>query len=240
MTSIIQRTIFLWVEACGSIKKTLLQSSLIIVITLSFGFIKERGIFTPLTCTPLCIPIYDANMETPTIINLMRNMRGNRKIPLEEVHQSYPTITKLYRGRPEMVVMTMKNGRNLQMFRGGVVQILGRVSDTQATEMLREFVNKLQQINTMQHFQISKWTVSNLVMSVQLKKSLRLHRIQSTKADIFYEVEIFPASLIEKWQPVHIAAFNNGKIILTGLKSFEHFHNVMSDLSTFLKDCNAL
>ena len=179
-------------------------------------------------------------MESPTVINLMRHMRGDQKIPLEEVHQFYPTITKLYPGRPEMVVMKMTNGRNIQMFRGGVVQILGCVCDVQAKDMIHELLNRLHQINTMQRFQVSTWTVTNLVMSVQLKKALCLHKIKSTKADIFYEVEIFPASLIEKWHPVHVAAFNTGRLILTGLKSFDHFYNVMSDLTTFFKECNVL
>lgn len=191
--------------------------------------------FTHRSTTPSALA-----MDSPTVINIMRNMRGNQKIPLEEVHRRYPTITKLYTGRPEMLVMRMTNGRNIQMFRGGVVQLLGGMTDAKAEDMLHELLSKLQQIDIMQHFQVSTWTVTNLVMSVQLKTALCLHRIKSTKADVFYEVEIFPASLIDKWHPVHVAAFNTGRIILTGLKSFDHFYNVLSDLTAFLEDCNVL
>ena len=179
-------------------------------------------------------------MENPTIINLMRNMKVNRTIPLEEVQCAFPHLTKLYRGRPEMLVMKMTSGRNLQMFRGGRVQILGRVCEEVANSMYHEFIEKLKQIETMQPFQVSKMTVSNLVMSVQLeKKVIALNKIQMTNTDCFYEVEIFPAFLIQKWHPVHIAVFNSGCIIFTGLKSFEHFYDVKRDLLSFLNASHA-
>ena len=178
--------------------------------------------------------------ENPTIINMMRNMKVNRIIPLEEVHRTFPTHTKLYRGRPEMVVMKMTTGRNMQMFRGGKVQILGCVGEEDAETMRREFIEKLRLVETMQPFQVTKMTVSNLVMSVQLKKPIALHRIKSTNADVFYEIEIFPASLIQKWLPVHVAVFNTGRVIFTGLKSIEHFYSLLSTLISFLKASHVL
>ena len=174
-------------------------------------------------------------MENPTVINMMRNMKVNHTIPLEEVHRSFPHLTKLYRGRPEMVVMKMTTGRNLQMFRGGKVQILGPVSEKTAESMYHEFIEKLSCVKKMPPFQVTKMTVSNLVMSVQLKKKvIALNKIKSSDANCFYEVEIFPAFLIQKWLPVHVAVFNTGCVILTGLKTFEHFYNVMDDLMSFL------
>ena len=173
-------------------------------------------------------------MEEAVIINLMRNMQVNRFIPLEEVHRTYPDITKLYRGRPEMLIMTMTNGRNVQAFRGGKVQILGCVSDEEAENMRLNFMNKLRRINTMQNSLVTKMTVSNLVISVQLKKPLSLQRIKRTDANFFHEIELFPAAIIRKWYPANIAAFHNGHIILTGIKSVEHFYKVMTDLNAFL------
>ena len=179
-------------------------------------------------------------MESPIVINMMRNMKVNQKIPLEEVHRTFPNLTKLYPGRPEMVVMKMTIGRNMQMFRGGKAQILGRVSEKDAESMRHEFIERLKQIKSMQQFQVTKMTVSNLVMSAQLKKVIALHKIKSTNADVFYETEIFPASLIQKWLPVHIALFNTGRVIFTGLKSFEHFHTIMLSLNSFLKATHVL
>lgn len=220
--------------AFGSLEKTQTFKSLTILATLSFGFIPKPGItilhvFITLSSPP---PIV---MEIPTVINMMRNMKVNRRIPLEEVHRTFPNHTKLYRGRPEMVVMKMATGRNMQMFRGGKVQILGCVSEEDAESMCLEFIEKLKQIRTMEQCQVTKMTVSNLVMSVQLAKTVCLHKIKSTNADVFYEVEIFPASLIQKWHPVHIAVFNTGRVIFTGLKSLEHYYEIYSNLTSFLK-----
>lgn len=178
--------------------------------------------------------------ENPTVINLMRNMKIDRSIPLEEMHRTYPDDTKLYLGRPEMLVMTMTNGRNMQAFRGGKVQILGGVSDREAENMRLAFMKKLRQINTMRHSQVTKLAVSNLVISVQLKKAVCLRKIVLTNANFFYETELFPAALIRKWYPVHVAAFHNGRIILTGLKSVTDFYNVMTALTSFLETSHLL
>jgi TATA-box binding protein (TBP) (component of TFIID and TFIIIB) len=179
-------------------------------------------------------------MERPTIINLMRNMKVDRPIPLEEVSHIYPNVTKIYHGRPEMVVMKMTNGRNMQMFRGGTVQILGCVSDMEAENMRLEFIVKLRRINMMHNSQVTKLTVSNLVISVQLTKAICLQKIASTDADFFHEIELFPAALIRKWHPVHIAVFHTGRVILTGLKSDEHFIDIMNTLTSFLETSHVL
>ena len=176
----------------------------------------------------------------PTIINLMRNMKVNRPIALEEVHQVYREDSKLYRGRPEMLVMKMSNGRNMQCFRGGKVQILGRVENAEAEGMRLEFIEKLKRVKKMRECQLTTMTVSNLVISVQLKRAISLRKIELTNSDLFHETELFPAALIQKWHPVHIAVFHNGTVILTGLKTIEHFYNIMSSLTSFLQTLNLL
>ena len=222
----------------GYIEKTIRRNLLTIVIRLSFGFTRKPGITTSHMFMPSSTLPFD--MESPTVINMMRNMKVNRKIPLEEVHYTFPKLTKLYRGRPEMLIMKTTTGRNVQMFRGGKVQILGCVSENDAESMRHEFIEKLRLIKSIHPFQVTEMTVSNLVMSVQLKKAIALHKIKSSNADVFYEIEIFPASLIQKWLPVHIAVFNSGRVIFTGLKSFEHFYTILSNLTSFLKSSNVL
>lgn len=205
---------------------------------LSSAFIQVRGISTSLVFTILFTPTFI--MEEATIINLMRNMKVNCAIPLEELYHLYPEDAKLYLGRPEMLVMTMRNGRNMQAFRGGKVQILGRVSDAEAENMRLNFMMKLRRIEKMRHSQVTKMTISNLVISVRLKKALSLHKINLTDANFFHEYEIFPATLIRLWHPVHIAAFQNGRVILTGIKSVEHFYEIMFSLTSFLETSNLL
>jgi TATA-box binding protein (TBP) (component of TFIID and TFIIIB) len=162
-------------------------------------------------------------------------MKVNQTISLEKIHHVYQDITKFYRGRPEMIVMKMINGRNIQFFRGGTVQVLGRVSDIEAERMRAEFIEKLSQIEKMENFQVTEWILSNLVLSVRLKKSICLQKIKWTNADIFHEIELFPAILIRKWYPVHIAMFHTGKIVLTGVTSFSHFYDIMNSLICYLR-----
>ena len=167
-------------------------------------------------------------------------MKVDCKIPLEEVHHTYPDDTKLYRGRPEMIVMTMSNGRRMQMFRGGKVQILGPLSETNAENMRLELITKLRKVNTMQTIQATTMTLLNLVMSVQLTKGLRLHKIQLTDFNFFHEVELFPAALIRAFYPVHIAAFHTGKLIFTGLKSVEQFNKILPVVIFHLEEQDVL
>ena len=69
-------------------------------------------------------------------------------------------------------------------------------------------------------------------MSAQLTKRPSLPLWSSDT--VFYETELFPAALIRKWHPAHVAVFHNGKVIVTGLKTLSAFYNVMKSLLDFL------
>ena len=177
-------------------------------------------------------------MENPIIINLMRIMNVDCRIDLETLHISHPKCTKLYRGRPEMLLMTMRNGRNVQMFRGGKVQILGCIPNDVAESMRNEVIMRLRKVYSMQLSQVTKMTITNMVVSARLRRKICLRKIATSDVNLFHEIELFPAALIRKWHPVHIALFHNGKVILTGLKSVEQFYEIMSTLTSFLESCN--
>lgn len=49
-----------------------------------------------------------------------------------------------------------------------------------------------------------------------------------------YEPELFPAALISRWLPVHVAVFHNGKVIITGLKSEKHANDILDSLIQFV------
>ena len=137
---------------------------------------------------------------------------------------------KLYRGRPEMLLLRMSNGRNVQLFRRGTVQILGKLSQDEAESMRRELLQRLQ-INTM-----TPLVISNLVISAQLKMSLCLRKIVQSSANLLYEIELFPAALISKWHPAHVAVFHNGKVILTGVKTATSCKEIFTLLLSYLND----
>ena len=161
-------------------------------------------------------------------------MNANSIIDLEAVHNTYRDETKLYRGRPEMLVMRMTNGRHVQMFRGGKVQILGCIPTSEAEEMRVDFVKRLKRIKKMRNFQVTKLTIVNMVVSAQLVKKTALQKITQSDSNLCYEVELFPAALIKKWHPVHVAVFHNGKVIFTGLKSVEQAKEIFSLVTSFL------
>ena len=59
--------------------------------------------------------------------------------------------------------------------------------------------------------------MNNLVISCDLRKRIALARYSNH--ELSYEPELFPAMLINRWLPVHVAIFHSGKVIMTGLKS---------------------
>ena len=123
-----------------------------------------------------------------------------------------------------MLVLRLSNGRNIQLFRKGTVQILGYITDDDAEDMRRELMHRC-------HITLSPVTVSNLVMSAQLRKNPTLPKYSS--AVFFREMEVFPATLIRKWHPAHIALFHNGKVIVTGVQTLIEGQHV---LESFLRE----
>lgn len=174
---------------------------------------------------------------TLRIINLMREMKVNQRIALEDVFQLYQDESKLYQGRPEMLVMKMKvNQQNLQLFRGGKVQILGRIRNQEAESMRHEIIMRLRSVPSMKTCQVSPLTISNIVASLQLPSAINLQNISHSNHNVSYEVELFPAALIRKWHPAHVAVFHNGKMIVTGVKSVSVLKEIFHCTQNFVSE----
>lgn len=167
-------------------------------------------------------------------------MKVNQSVDLEEVFHTFPDESKMYRGRPEMLLMKMDNGRNVQVFRNGTVQILGRITDDEAERMRQQLVKRLRRVKTLQKSRVTKMTIKNMVVSTQMAKEIALLNISSSNSQIMYEAELFPAALISKWHPAHVAVFHNGKVIFTGLKSTEHFKTIFRELNLYLNSSLSL
>ena len=131
-----------------------------------------------------------------------------------------------------MVVIKMTNGRNLQIFPSGCVQILGRISHFEALSMSYEILCHLQKLYP--QIQMPKMTLKNLVVSVQLEKMIPLHRLKHSSSKCSYEPELFPAALISRYHPVHIATFHTGQCVITGLKSIKQAQRIVRKLSSYL------
>ena len=161
------------------------------------------------------------------VVNCMRELRLNFRIDLERLHQLLPHA-KYHRGRPQMLVVRMSCGRNLQLFPSGCIQIMGNVSHSKALSMRYEIVQHLQKLYP--RIPLPMMTLRNLVVAVQLNKNIPLHLIKCSTATHSYEPELFPALLIRCYLPVHIAVFHTGRCIVTGLQSMEQAHLIVSQL----------
>ena len=173
-------------------------------------------------------------MQQVRVVNVMRSMEANSTIDLECLHHNYQHLTRLYRGRPEMVVMRMSNGRNVQVFRGGKIQILGPLRHENAEKMRLECIRRLRALTKMSNVQVTPMEIVNIVLKFRMKTPLCLRKIAKSDSDLFYEVELFPAALLSKWHPIHVALFHNGEVIVTGLKSFQQVHDIISDICDYV------
>ena len=81
---------------------------------------------------------------------------------------------------------------------------------------------------------ISNLAVDNLVISAQLSEQITFSNIHTSNHDMCYEPELFPAALISRWLPVHVAIFHNGKVIITGLKSEKQAENILDSLTDYV------
>ena len=147
---------------------------------------------------------------------------------------------KLYRGRPQMLLITMNNGRNIQIFQGGSVQILGRISQQQAEGMRAELIQRLthddpscQRLCSI--LKTNPLSIANMVIHTQLDMNVCLKAIVESDCTLFYEIELFPAALIQKWSPAHVAVFHNGKVIITGVKSYDHCNELLTSLEEYFR-----
>ena len=134
-----------------------------------------------------------------------------------------------------MVLVKISNGRNVQVFRKGVLQILGAVFRSEAQLMRCELQEQLKKIVKMENCQISEMTLKNMVVIAKLNRMVRLRKITTSSKKLQYDSELFPAALITKWHPAHVSVFKNGKVVITGVKTLSHAHYILDSLVVYLR-----
>ena len=75
-----------------------------------------------------------------------------------------------------------------------------------------------------------------MVLSLKLPSNINLRHIDHSNRDLSYEVELFPAALIRKWHPMHVAVFHNGKIIVTGVKDINVVNDIYESVCNYLSE----
>mgnify|MGYP001791423043 CR=1 FL=1 len=153
------------------------------------------------------------------------NYRPRRFAPL------YKDSSRLYRGRPEMLLLRMSNNRNVQLFRKGKIQILGALSEETTEQMTIECLSKVRQL--LPNFQLTPATTANMVLRVAVPHTVT-RKLTSSNSSVCYEPELFPAILLTNWAPVHVHVFHNGKALITGVKSLGEANFIYEDLLDFI------
>lgn len=164
-------------------------------------------------------------MNNLKVINMMRTMKVDSTLDLESLHRKHGG--KLFRGRPEMLLLRLNNGRNVQLFRRGMIQILGAIPEIEAQRMRHEILHRLHLTTA------AALVISNMVVTAQVK-NLSLQKFVKSDKNFFYETELFPAALISKWHPAHIALFHNGKVVITGVKNVTQCRDILNFLLEYL------
>ena len=147
------------------------------------------------------------------VVNCLRECRLDIRIDLERLYQQMKR-GKLYHGRPQMLVLPMSSGRNLQIFVSGVIQFMGHVTHRVALGMRDELLHRLRQLYP--QLPTPTVTLKNLVVCAQLNRSISLHRLSHSSSKATYEPELFPALLLRRFMPVHVVVFHTGRCVLTG------------------------
>ena len=100
--------------------------------------------------------------------------------------------------------------------------------------MSDELIHYLRQLYP--HIQMGPLTLKNLVVSARLNTPVPLHRVKLSSSNLLYEPELFPAMLLRRYHPVHIAVFHTGRCIITGLRSVEQGQRIVHKLTKFLRN----
>ena len=99
---------------------------------------------------------------------------------------------------------------------------------------MREIVKWILKLKmNMKLVDISQPTLQNMVICCKYTQSFHLNG-RPSNAHYFYEAELFPAALIRRWAPAHIALFPSGSLLCTGIKEWQTFEQIISDLHTYL------
>ena len=80
---------------------------------------------------------------------------------------------------------------------------------------------------------ISEPVLLNMVVCAKYRKTFRLDN-KSSNSEFFYEREIFPAALISRWSPAHVALFHNGSLLCTGIKEWSKYEQIINDFDAYL------
>lgn len=112
------------------------------------------------------------------------------------------------------------------IFPNGTIQSIGQGSDCQL-EMVHSILCDIFQET------LPNWKLTTMTLVCTLKYEFDFRNLSSNDV-IQYEPELFPAAQIKLWHPIHVHAFHNGRLVLTGVKVFEVLSEIIPRLKHIL------
>lgn len=142
--------------------------------------------------------------------------------------KKYKPVTSLRTGRPTMLTWRVKKKEKvltLLFFPNGTIQCVGNSSDMDTTELHHELCEVLE-------CNLPLWEVKSMTVLCILNTSYDFNSLFSNQ-NVTYEVELFPAVQMSFWQNVHVHAFHNGKLVITGITSPSYIPRIVMDVYNF-------
>ena len=125
------------------------------------------------------------------------------------------------------------------IFRNGKIIVTGLKTLKQASTILDYLINDLKKLNIFIKHR-PKIKIVNLVVSLNYNSRLDLHYLALRLNHTIFEPEIFPGLIFRANTPSNCVflIFSSGKVILTGLKSYEQIVPAAKYLGKLLKKLN--
>ena len=124
-------------------------------------------------------------------------------------------------------VKVKEKSLTILFFPNGTIQCVGN-SDESDVENLHVKLCKVLHIDF-----LPPWKVKSMTVLCSLCESYDLRFLASNKS-VTYEVELFPAAQFALWKHIHVHAFHNGKLIITGITTVRQVYKVVNDVVEYL------
>lgn len=171
--------------------------------------------------------------ETKKIRSILCFFETNEEINLLKMMKCFPEsyFIKLKSRILYLVTPCKEKGYKYIIWKKGLISATGINKIEDYKNCIDDFLRQMEKNNMI--FTIKKYPViKNIVITVDLKKSMNLSDVVHRLDNFSYEPEIFPAIIfkIDKNRTVTCLIFSTGKIVIVGIKSFEEIDEIIKKI----------
>ena len=177
------------------------------------------------------------------VVNRMLMTKAKTKLNLVDIEKRIPQkglilqigkrkkpVTSLRMGRPTMLTWRVKRKEKLLtvlFFPNGTIQCVGNSNEMDSLQVHGDLCELLQ-------YDLPLWKVKSMTALCILNRACDLRLLHSNKY-MCYEIELFPAVQFSLWKNVHVHAFHNGKLIITGITCLSVVPEIVDEVVSHVK-----